>query len=92
MRHLRRKRAAGSLAQWKVDRLDLIEFEWTMSDVQVRWRCSHGVCVAGNVCECNQAVKFCHVWHLNLTQAWASALNHSLGPVFCQECWGVFTI
>ncbi|KAF5830908.1 hypothetical protein DUNSADRAFT_13897 [Dunaliella salina] len=37
VRHLRRKYASGRLEQWKVDRLNLLGFEWSMGDVEAKW-------------------------------------------------------
>lgn len=37
VRHLRRLRETGNLEQWKQDRLNMLGFEWEMSDVQAKW-------------------------------------------------------
>ncbi|KAJ9508392.1 hypothetical protein QJQ45_011928 [Haematococcus lacustris] len=37
VRHMRRLKAAGSLEQWKVDRLDLLGFEWSLPDYDAKW-------------------------------------------------------
>jgi hypothetical protein len=37
VRHLRRLHASGALEQWKVDRLNLLGFEWSISDQHAKW-------------------------------------------------------
>jgi hypothetical protein len=37
VRHLRRLHASGKLEQWKVDRLNLLGFEWSLGDQAAKW-------------------------------------------------------
>lgn len=37
VRHLRRLKESGKLEAWKTERLDLLGFEWEMSDVEAKW-------------------------------------------------------